>query len=88
MNPAVQAEQKLDQAPLDFRLALTFSPAEERPALTALMAVYLEILDLLQESVMDQIFRIALRHAHPAPDLRYQQAHVVIHANVGADAHR
>jgi phytoene synthase len=43
MNPAAQAEQKLDQAPLDFRLALTFSPAERRPALTALMAAYLEI---------------------------------------------
>jgi phytoene synthase len=43
MNPAAQAEQKLASAPLDLRLALTFTPAERRPALTALMAVYLEI---------------------------------------------
>lgn len=43
MNPAAQAEQKLASAPLDFRLALTFTPAEHRSALTALMAVYLEI---------------------------------------------
>ena len=43
MNPAAQAEQKLASAPLDFRLANTFTPADRRPALTALMAVYLEI---------------------------------------------
>lgn len=43
MNPAAQAEQKLASAPLDFRLANTFTPAVHRPALTALVAVYLEI---------------------------------------------
>ena len=43
MNPAAQAELKLAQAPLDFRLANTFTPGEHRPALTALLAVYLEI---------------------------------------------
>ena len=32
--------------------------------------------------LLDQKLRIALRHAHPAPDLRNQQADVVIHANV------
>lgn len=43
MNPAAQAEQKLASAPLDFRLANTFTPADRRPALTALLGVYLEI---------------------------------------------
>lgn len=43
MNLAEQAEQKLALAPLDYRLALTFTPLEQRPALTALFAVYLEI---------------------------------------------
>ncbi|MFI4968531.1 MAG: squalene/phytoene synthase family protein [Gammaproteobacteria bacterium] len=49
MNPAAQAEQKLASAPLDFRLALTFSATDRRPALTALMAVYLEIREVLVE---------------------------------------
>lgn len=43
MNPAEQAEQKLALAPLDHRLALTFTPQTLRPALTALFALYLEI---------------------------------------------
>ncbi|HEV2321081.1 MAG TPA: squalene/phytoene synthase family protein [Gammaproteobacteria bacterium] len=43
MNPSAQAEQKLAAAPLDLRLALTFSPMADRAALTALFALYLEI---------------------------------------------
>ncbi|HET7176419.1 MAG TPA: squalene/phytoene synthase family protein [Gammaproteobacteria bacterium] len=43
MNPSAQAEQKLAAAPLDLRLALIFSLAADRPALTALFALYLEI---------------------------------------------
>lgn len=49
MNLSAQAEQKLAQAPLDFRLALTFTPAVRRAALTALFAVYLEIREVLVE---------------------------------------
>jgi len=49
MDPAEQARLKLDQAPLDFRLANTFTPADRRPALTPLMAVYLEIREVLVE---------------------------------------
>ena len=62
--------------------------AVSQPAGQHRAAVEFEILDLLQESVVDQKFRVALRHPHAAPDLRHQQAHVVIHADVGADAHR
>lgn len=43
MNPSAQAEQKLAAAPLDLRLALTFSPTADRAALTALFALHLEI---------------------------------------------
>ena len=43
MTSSAQAEQKLAAAPLDLRLALTFSPAADRVALTALFALYLEI---------------------------------------------
>lgn len=43
MTSSAQAEQKLASAPLDIRLALTFSPVAGRVALTALFAVYLEI---------------------------------------------
>ena len=49
MNPAAQAEQKLASAPLDFRLALTFSAGDRRHALTALLAVYLDIREILVE---------------------------------------
>ena len=49
MNPSAQAEQKLASAHLDYRLALTFTPAERRSALTALFAVYLEIREVLVE---------------------------------------
>ncbi len=49
MNPSAQAEQKLASAHLDYRLALTFTPAGRRAALTALFAVYLEIREVLVE---------------------------------------
>ena len=49
MTPADQARQKIASAPLDFRLALTFSPAERHAGLTALFAVYLEIREVLVE---------------------------------------
>lgn len=49
MNPSAQAEQKLATAPLDLRLALTFSPAADRAALTALFALYLEIREVPAE---------------------------------------
>ncbi|HEV7164294.1 MAG TPA: squalene/phytoene synthase family protein [Gammaproteobacteria bacterium] len=49
MNPADQAALKLDAANLDYRLALTFSPHQYRPALTALFALYLEIREVLVE---------------------------------------
>ena len=46
MNPSAQAEQKLATARPDYRLALAFSPAARRAALTALFAVYLEIREI------------------------------------------
>ena len=49
MNPPDQAEAKLAAAPLDFRLALTFTPPERRAPLTALLALYLEIREVLVE---------------------------------------
>jgi len=49
MNPAVQADAKLAAAPLDYRLALTFTPAVQRAPLTALLSVYLEIREVPAE---------------------------------------
>ena len=49
MSQSAQAEQKLASARLDYRLALTFSPAEHRAALTTLFAVYLEIREVPAE---------------------------------------
>lgn len=49
MNPDPQVQGKLAAAPLDFRLALTFSDAEHRAALGTLLAVYLEIREVLVE---------------------------------------
>lgn len=46
MNPMVVAQKKISAAPLDIRLALTFSPPGERAGLTALFAVYLEIREI------------------------------------------
>jgi len=49
MSSSAQTEQKLASAPLDYRLALTFTPAEHRAALTCLFAVYLEIHEVTVE---------------------------------------
>ena len=49
MNPSAQAEQNLAAAPLDYRLALSFTPAARRAALTVLWAVYFEIREVLVE---------------------------------------
>jgi len=49
MTPADRARQKIASAPLDLRLALTFSPAERRAGLSALFAAYLEIREVLVE---------------------------------------
>lgn len=49
MTPATQAAEKLQAAHPDYRLALTFSLPQHRPALTALFAVYLEIREVLVE---------------------------------------
>jgi phytoene synthase len=49
MSTAGQAEAKLAAAPLDFRLAQSFSPVTQRAALTALFAVYLEIREVPAE---------------------------------------
>src|SRR5579862_4654379 len=46
MNPEAEAQKKLSAAPLDVRLALTFSPPERRAGLTAIFAVYLEIREI------------------------------------------
>jgi phytoene synthase len=46
MNPAAEAQEKIAAAPLDLRLALTFSPPAGRAALTALFAAYLEIREI------------------------------------------
>lgn len=49
MSGAEQARRKLAAAPADLRFAVLFSPRKQRAALTALMAVYLEIREVLQE---------------------------------------
>lgn len=49
MNPADQAAAKVASAPLDLRLSLLFSPAEQRAAQTALHAVYLELHEVPRE---------------------------------------
>lgn len=49
MIGAEEARRKLAAAPADLRFAVLFSPRTQRAALTALMAVYLEIREVLQE---------------------------------------
>lgn len=61
MNPDPQVEGKLASAPLDFRLALAFSASEHRPALTALLAVYLEIREVLVECHDPGVAEVKLR---------------------------
>ena len=48
-------------------------------------AIEREIGDLLEKAVFDQELRVALVHAHAAPDLGHQHADVVIHAEVRTD---
>lgn len=61
MNPDPHVEGKLAAAPLDFRLALTFSAAEHRAALTALFAVYLEIREVPVECCDPGVAEVKLR---------------------------
>ena len=49
MNLSDPARQKLSAAPADLRFAVLFAPREQRDALTALFAVYLEIREILHE---------------------------------------
>ena len=49
MNAAEVARRKLASAPADFLFAVQFSPRAQRAALTALLAVFLEILEVLHE---------------------------------------
>ncbi|MDE2459702.1 MAG: squalene/phytoene synthase family protein [Gammaproteobacteria bacterium] len=49
MTGAEDARRKLVAAPADLRFAVLFSPRNQRAALTALLAVYLEIREVLQE---------------------------------------
>lgn len=49
MNNAEDARRKLAGAPVEFHLAVLFSPRTQRVALTALLAVYLEIREILHE---------------------------------------
>ncbi|MGH8292358.1 MAG: squalene/phytoene synthase family protein [Gammaproteobacteria bacterium] len=46
MNPAEEARRKLACAPADLRFAALFAPRAQRQALTALLAVYLEIREI------------------------------------------
>jgi phytoene synthase len=61
MNTAEQAQAKLAAAPLDFRLSLTFIPAELRPAQTALHAVYLELREVPREARDPGVADVKLR---------------------------
>lgn len=49
MNSADEVRRKLAAAPADFRLALLFTPAAWRAAFAALLAVYVEIREILWE---------------------------------------
>ncbi|HEY1992071.1 MAG TPA: squalene/phytoene synthase family protein [Gammaproteobacteria bacterium] len=49
MNPADQAAAKVASAPLELRLSLSFCPAGQRSAQTALHAVYLELHEIPRE---------------------------------------
>jgi 15-cis-phytoene synthase len=61
MNPDPQVEGKLAAAPLDFRLSLTFSDPGQRAALGALLAVYLEIREVLVECRDPGVAEVKLR---------------------------
>ena len=49
MNAAEEARHKFSSAPTDLRFAVLFSPRAQRAALTALLAMYLEIREILHE---------------------------------------
>ena len=61
MNPGAQAQDKLDHAPLDHRLALSFTPAADRARLAASFAVYLEIREVLVECRDPGVAEVKLR---------------------------
>jgi len=61
MSPGSQVEDKLSAAPLDLRLALTFSAPEHRATLSALLAVYLEIREVLVECRDPGVAEVKLR---------------------------
>ena len=61
MNPDPQVQAKLANAPLDFRLALTFSDPSHRQAIAALMAVYLEIREIPAECRDPGVAEVKLR---------------------------
>ena len=56
-----QVRQKLASAPLDFRLAVLFSPAASRDALTALLAIYFEIREIIIECRDPGVAEVKLR---------------------------
>lgn len=53
--------QKLASAPLDFRLAVLFSPAASRDALTTLLAIYFEIREIIIECHDPGVAEVKLR---------------------------
>jgi phytoene synthase len=61
MNPAEQAAAKTASASLDLRLSLTFCPAEQRPAQTALHALYLELHEVPREARDPGVADVKLR---------------------------
>ena len=69
------AEERVHESPGD---------AISQPAGQNSAALVLEIFALLQIAVADQKLRRPLLHRHPAPDLRHEQADVVIHADIAA----
>ncbi|HEX4299600.1 MAG TPA: squalene/phytoene synthase family protein [Gammaproteobacteria bacterium] len=61
MNPAQQAADKISSASLDLRLSLTFIPAAQRAAQTALHAVYLELHEVPGEARDPGVADVKLR---------------------------
>ena len=61
MNPGPQVQAKLAVAPLDFRLALTFSPPQHRAALGALFTLYTEIREIPVECRDPGVAEVKLR---------------------------
>ena len=61
MNPAEQAAAKTASASLDLRLSLIFCPAGQRPAQTALHALYLELHEVPREARDPGVADVKLR---------------------------